>query len=103
MKTNCYKCKWCGNVPGSAHICCNHPSVKPAMDNPMMRIAGIFSSVGRFPPIIANSPELNIKGNPFGIARGWFNFPFDFDPVWLDNCDGFELKEVNSESKERTS
>lgn len=91
-RPNCYKCKWRGDVPGSAHSSCKHPSLEAANKNPGMQLAGIFASVGRFPPIVVTSDELNIKGNPHGISHGWFNFPFNFDPTWLENCDGFESK-----------
>ena len=37
--------------------------------------------------------NLNIEGNEHGIRSGWFNWPFNFDPIWLENCDGFEDKE----------
>jgi len=40
--------------------------------------------------MMKNSKKLNIKGNSHGIASGWFNFPYNFDPVWLENCDGYE-------------
>jgi len=26
----------------------------------------------------------------------WFIWPVNFDPVWLENCDGFEPKEVGT-------
>lgn len=29
-----------------------------------------------------------------GIRSGWFLWPFDFDPVWLVSCDGFQPKEA---------
>jgi len=59
-KPNCYECKHRGEVPGSAHSSCNHPT------------------------------GLKIKGNEHGIRSGWFNHPNNFDPVWLEECDGFE-------------
>lgn len=59
---DCYKCKWRGEVPGSAHSCCKKSGVRVAADS-------------------------------HGIRNGWFNFPSDFDPVWLGSCDGFESKE----------
>ena len=31
-----------------------------------------------------------VKGDEHGIRSGWFNHPFNFDPVWLEKCDGFE-------------
>ncbi len=34
-----------------------------------------------------------VKGNPHGIRNGWFNWPWNFDPVWLVDCDGFEASE----------
>ncbi|SCG82683.1 hypothetical protein DW1_1110 [Proteiniborus sp. DW1] len=39
-----------------------------------------------------------VKGHEHGIKRGWFMWPFNFDPSWLLECDGFEEKgEVVSE------
>lgn len=35
----------------------------------------------------------NVTGHPTGIARGWFVWPFNFDPTWLINCDGFTPKD----------
>ena len=91
-KFHCFSCKFKGNVPGSAHICCNHPSLKKIKDNPTLKLAGMFASVKRGPPMVFSSMELNIRGNPHGIKNGWFNFPFNFDPTWLENCDGYEEK-----------
>jgi len=92
-KPNCYKCKFRGSVAGSAHICCEHPSVSEAKNDPMLAVMGIFASVGRVAPIMANSNKLNVKGNSHGIKNGWFNFPYNFDPVWLESCDGYKQKE----------
>ena len=55
----------------------------------MFKLMGILGSVGRVSPINANSKELNIKAKKAGIKGGWFNFPVNFDPVWLENCDGY--------------
>lgn len=27
-----------------------------------------------------------------GIKKGWFIWPFNFDPIWLINCNGFKEK-----------
>ena len=91
-KVDCYECKWRGVLPGDEHSCCNHPSLKEVTDNPMLQLIGIFASVGRLTPLVVSSSTLNIKGDPHGISHGWFNFPFNFDPLWLENCDGFETK-----------
>lgn len=45
-------------------------------------------------PGSAHSSCKNLKakvvGNSHGIKNGWFFWPFNFDPVWLEECDGFE-------------
>jgi hypothetical protein len=59
---DCYKCKHRREVPGSAHSACNHPSPE----------------------------KMKVEGNPTGIRRGWFMWPYNYDPCWLVACDGFE-------------
>lgn len=66
QKHDCYECEHRGTIPGSCHSCCRHPEI------------------GR--------KKLNIEGNPTAIRGGWFMWPGNFDPVWLENCDGFEQK-----------
>jgi len=34
--------------------------------------------------------RLNISANRHGIEHGWCLWPLNFDPVWLETCDGFE-------------
>jgi hypothetical protein len=84
-KPNCYECKHRGSVAYSAHSSCNHP---------------IFSAVpgGEFLPLAwmlkgLKSPfekRLNLSYSQRGFKNGWFFWPMDFDPVWLETCDGFE-------------
>lgn len=33
-----------------------------------------------------------VKGSKHGIQKGWFFWPFNFDPIWVEECDGFEDK-----------
>jgi hypothetical protein len=37
---------------------------------------------------------MGITANPHGIRNGWFNWPWNFDPVWLETCSGFSAKEA---------
>lgn len=37
--------------------------------------------------------EAKVVGNAHGVRNGWFFWPINFDPVWLQNCTGFEKKE----------
>lgn len=90
MKPDCHKCKWKENIPGDAHISCKHPSLKETNDNTLMEMLSILGSNALRSGVLSNNSTLNIKGNPRGMSKGWFNFPFNFDPVWLENCDGFE-------------
>jgi len=62
--------------------------------SPLGEALAIFAGVGRVPPVINGqaAKKLNVTGNPLGIRRGWFNWPFNFDPVWLESCDGLEAR-----------
>jgi hypothetical protein len=39
-----------------------------------------------------NNHTAKVEGNPHGIRKGWFLWPLNFDPVWLEKCDGFSDK-----------
>ena len=91
-KPNCFKCKYRGKVPGSAHSSCKHPDARLESADPMVKMMAIFASVGRTPPIMQNTEKMGVKGNPHGISKGWFNHPFNFDPVWLEECNGFTVQ-----------
>lgn len=91
-KPNCYECKHRGNVPGDAHSCCKHPKAGSG-DNPLMALMAIFASVGRVAPVMGEGAKgLDVKFNDWGVQQGWCTFPYNFDPVWLENCDGFEKR-----------
>ena len=91
QKPDCYKCKHRYNIPGDAHSCCQHPKNQKFNDNPLLQMLGIFASVGRVDPVVMDT-GLNVKGNAHGIKHGWFNWPINYDPIWLESCDGFEKK-----------
>lgn len=40
-----------------------------------------------------NNHAANVKGNAHGIRSGWFMWPVNFDPTWLESCDGFSNNE----------
>ena len=91
-KFDCYKCEYRGDLAGTSHIECNYPSTVLSKSNPLTGAMAIFASVGRVPPMQAQSRKLNIRGNEHGIKKGWFNWPWNFDPTWLENCDGYLSK-----------
>ncbi len=88
MEANCYECEHRGGCAGSAHSCCEHPSIEKSSFGELMGILGSVGRVGSGVP--AN--ELGIRGNAHGIRSGWFCWPYNFDPVWLENCNGFKKK-----------
>jgi len=83
---NCWNCKWHREIPGSAHIQCVHPKVTEAVDmeNPLIRM---ISLLGGGAPV---TTKLRVKLNPHGVQNGWCNFPVNFDPIWIEECEGFE-------------
>jgi hypothetical protein len=87
MKADCYKCVYRGEIPGDAHSRCKHPEVK-VDDNPFGALVDMLGGKTQ-----EAARKLNIKGNPQGIRNGWFMWPANFDPVWLENCDGFKERE----------
>jgi hypothetical protein len=40
----------------------------------------------------------NVKGSSHGIRMGWFFWPLNFDPIWLESCDGFLAIETKKEA-----
>ena len=83
---NCYECVYRQNVPGDAHSQCVHP------------LAGGGDFVQSILALQSPPKELNIVGNKHGIKNNWFFWPINFDPVWLENCDGFSPT-LNRETK----
>lgn len=79
MSVNCYDCKHRGGIPGDCHSKCQHPAIGSDAE-------GLMMSMGLVPN------RLGIRGNAHGIRNGWFCWPINFDPVWLESCNGFEQK-----------
>lgn len=78
---DCYKCVYRREIPGDALSACAYPGNK----------IGMLDAFA--PENVENMRILNIKANPFGITKGWFFWPTNYDPTWLLNCDGFKEKE----------
>ena len=86
MAGKCYDCIYKRNVPGNAHIACEHPLITNNPVNGMM-LAVIILAEGKLP----DSLGWTISGNRHGIEQGWFYWPQLFDPVWMESqCNKFE-------------
>ena len=58
----CYNCEYRQELPWSCHSRCS------------------------------KDPSPKVESDPHGIKEGWFNFPNNFDPVWLQKCNSFKHK-----------
>lgn len=65
----CYKCKFRTDLPGSAHSQCQ---------------AGLLT---------LGTNKVQVVANQHGINKGWFMWPFDYDPVWLERCNVWDAME----------
>jgi hypothetical protein len=83
----CYQCKWRRDIPGDAHSSCHHPAFENVWDNSFAQIVAILGK--RAGVVAAETRDIYVRGHPHGVARGWFNHPMNFDPVWLQECTGF--------------
>jgi len=34
--------------------------------------------------------KAKVIADPIGIRNGWFIWPINFDPIWLEQCTGYE-------------
>lgn len=90
---NCYECKHVGSIPGDAHCRCRHPEISAKNDSGLGDLMSLLGKrMGACGPV--STPGFRIVGDEHGIKKGWFNWPFNYDPVWLENCDKFEKKET---------
>ncbi len=91
---NCNECLHHGTVPGSAHLKCVHPKTADSSADPLAEMMAIFAGVGRSGPsadmVMASSMGVTI--NHHGFRHGWANWPWNFDPIWIETCDCFEKR-----------
>ena len=82
--------------PGSTHLSCDHPVTLVERKKRKAEYAAfeLLSTIAQglvlpIPPSAAL--RLGIEANAIGIEGGWFNWPINYDPVWLQRCNGFEF------------
>lgn len=93
-KPDCIKCKFSRPIPGESHIQCRHPSFENIYKDPLAEIAVIMGKRFQAHGI---SDTCQVTAKLQGIRMGWFNHPFNFDPVWLITCTGYqERKPINA-------
>ena len=83
----CYKCKHRGSVAGSCHSSCHHPDIEDSK-----RFLHLLVVMGVGATAVGGKDGWLIKGDPHGVQKGWFQWPDNFDPVWIVGCGGYEAK-----------
>jgi len=86
----CKECVYHEEIPGSAHIKCNHPEFKKLHENPLVQLLSVFGRRAGVNVILPSTFEVELDQH--GVERGWCNFPFNFDPVWVISCSAFKPK-----------
>ena len=92
---NCLACKHRRPLSGDTHSACHHPENEKMLENPMAQLFAIFASVGRVEPVVDNgaAAKIGITLNEHGVRSGWCNWPMNYDPIWVQSCNGFTSKE----------
>jgi len=101
-KPNCYLCIHRAPVANSAHSSCQHPATANdhASDLAALILAlGKRTGIARIQSVAAE--QLEVAGAERGIRRGWFLWPVNFDPTWLEHCDGFTAVDVAAADSSR--
>ena len=92
MKPNCYECKHRREIPGDAHSSCSHPLLREKDKSLAVLMLGLGKQSYA-------ARELGIVGHPTGIKGNYFLWPINFDPIWLEACNGFELIQKDQHEK----
>lgn len=86
MCDKCYDCIYRANLTYDAHSKCTHPY---AMQDLVQLMAPVQISMTGSVQV----GDLVVAGAAHGITSGWFTWPLNFDPTWLEYCSGFRAKE----------
>ena len=84
-KKNCYSCVHRRNIPGDAHSECFHPSIS---DTTYIRMMVMTATFAYGASVLKRLPELQLDVDQHAVSAGYFSFPVNFDPVWINECKG---------------
>lgn len=60
------------------YLCCQHPNAMISIMIPQ---------------------DIKVSLNPHGVANGWCLWPFNFDQIWVDDCNSFKNKNESLQQK----
>ena len=87
---NCSECVYHTTIIGSSHLSCNHPEARSG--------EGMLLSYFRQRDGKSNIDVLGIVINEIGLKNGWAFFPWNFDQIWIDSCNGFQMIGENNDN-----
>lgn len=85
--SDCYKCKYRGNIPGNTHSRCN---VISSTNEPSSKELELLIGSGLYKLVNSNTNEPLVKLNPHGVKMGWAIWPINFDPIWVEECSFYD-------------
>lgn len=88
-----FDCKHQSSIPGDCHIRCKHPLVSEEDSAIDADILSLLSGRVKFHYASSLARKMGVSGHITGIKNGWFNWPYNFDPIWLESCAKFEKRE----------
>lgn len=94
---NCRECKFSQRIPGDVHIACKHPATIPIWSNPLAEMISLMGKRAGNIDLTDSVIDIDVEGDEHGKKNGWFNWPTNFDPIWLRKCTGFEKRENSSD------
>jgi len=98
-KPNCYTCRWRRDIQWSAHSRCIHPETNNCYPGTLrlnasttQRPESYFIKAGIVTRTHGDAAalRLDVLGRAQGVEGKWFDWPWNFDPVWLEACSGWE-------------
>lgn len=78
--THCGNCKYKNNIPGDSHISCRYPLL--AREDAIKISMMAFTNPSSYNQILKEN--FGFTGSLHGIQSGWFMFPDNFDPTWIE-------------------
>lgn len=88
---DCLNCKFRGEIPGSAHSCCEVTQHIPALSKVKSAMLDVALLTGKA-KIKSGDGSSAVELNPHGVKNGWASWPLDFDPIWITKCELFKPK-----------
>lgn len=90
MSNFCLTCKHRGTVPNSRHSTCKHPDV---LHMDCDTYAMVIQRLARGEEVIRITGAMGVQFDKDGVDGNWALWPFNFDPIWLVECLGYEEAE----------